>query len=80
LYTFRDGKRVDVTHLHIVDWLDSIRTHSQPACNIDYGFEEAVAAHMGTLSLKLGRKVEWDHGNNFFVNVSWDEVMQVLKG
>ncbi len=80
LYTFKNGKRVDVTHLHIADWLDSIRTQSQPACNIDYGFEEAVAAHMGTLSLKLGRKVEWDHERNFFANVSWDEVIQVLKG
>jgi predicted dehydrogenase len=80
LYTFKDGKRVDVTHLHIADWLDSIRANRLPACNVDYGFQEAVAAHMGTLSLKLGRKVEWDHKNNFFANVSWDEVKEVLKG
>ncbi len=80
LYTFRDGKRVDVTHLHIADWLDSIRANRLPACHIDYGFEEAIAAHMGTLSLKLGRKVEWDHENNFFANVSRDEVIAVLKG
>jgi predicted dehydrogenase len=80
LYTFRDGKRVDVTHLHIADWLDSIRTNSQPSCHIGYGFEEAVAAHMGTLSFKLGRKIEWDHERNTFANVSQEEVMQVLKG
>ena len=80
LYTFRNGKRVDVTHLHIADWLDSIRTNSLPACHIDYGFEEAVAAHMGTLSLKLKRKIEWDYEQNFFANASWDEVIQVLKG
>jgi len=80
LYTIKNGKRVDVTHLHIADWLDSIRTDKLPACHIDYGFEEAVAAHMGTLSLKLGRKIEWDQTNNFFANVSWEEVIEVLKG
>ncbi len=80
LYTFRDGIRVDVTHLHIADWLDSIRAEKQPSCDIDYGFEEAVSAHMGTLSYKLGRRVEWDHDKNFFANVSWDEVNEILKG
>jgi len=28
------------------------------------GFEEAISAHMGTLSYKIGRKVEWDYENN----------------
>ena len=46
---------MDVTHLQIDDWLDGIRAGKQPKCNIDYGFEEAMAAHMGTLALKLGR-------------------------
>lgn len=80
LYTFINGRRVDVTHLHIADWLDSIRAGKQPKCNIDYGFEEAIAAHMGTLSLKLGRKIEWDHSKNFFANVSDEEIIQVFRG
>lgn len=66
--------------LHIADWLDSIRAGKQPKCNIDNGFEEAMSAHMGTLSLKLGRKIEWDHDHNFFANVSGEEIMQVLRG
>jgi len=80
LYTFINGKRIDVTHLHIVDWLDCIRAGKQPKCNIDYGFEEAIAAHMGTLALKLGRRIEWDHANNFFGNVTQDEIMEVFRG
>jgi len=80
LYTFINGRRVDVTHLHIADWLNGIRTNKQPKCNIDYGFEEAIVAHMGTLSLKLGRRIEWDHKENFFANVSWDEIYEILKG
>ena len=80
LYTFRNGRRVDATHLHIAEWLDCIRTGGEPSCNIDQGFIEAIAAHMGTLSLHLGRRVEWDHQNNFFANVTEEEVLEVLKG
>jgi predicted dehydrogenase len=60
LYTYRGGKRVDTTHLHIKEWLDGIRSKTQPSCNIDQGFQEAITAHMSTLSLKENRRVFWD--------------------
>jgi len=69
LYTYRDGKRVDTTHLHIAEWLNAIRTNGETTCNIDRGFEEAVTAHMGTLSYKLGRKIEWDYDNKIIKDV-----------
>jgi len=60
LYTYRGGKRVDTTHLHIKEWLDSIRCGTQPSCNIDRGFEEAITAHIGTIAYRENRKVFWD--------------------
>ena len=60
LYTYRDGKRVDPTHLHIKDWLDSIRSGGQPKCNIEVALQEAVACHMATESYLQGRRIEWD--------------------
>ncbi|MCF8368887.1 MAG: Gfo/Idh/MocA family oxidoreductase [Bacteroidales bacterium] len=60
LYTYRGGKRVDTSHLHIKDWLDCIREGGLPSCNINYAFEEAITAHMGTVSYHEGRKVFWD--------------------
>ena len=60
LYTYRDGKRVDPTHLHIKDWLDSIRSGGQPKCNIEVALHEAVACHMATESYLQGRRIEWD--------------------
>ena len=60
LYTYRGGKRVNTTHLHIREWLDGIRTGIQPSCNIDQAFEEAMTAHMGTIAYKENRKVGWD--------------------
>ena len=60
LYTYRDGKRVDPTHLHIKDWLDSIRNGTQPKCNIDVAFQEAVTCAMATEAYLKGRRIEWD--------------------
>ena len=60
LYTYREGKRVDTSFLHIKDWLDCIRFGGQPKCDIDQGFQEAITCHMATQSYLLGRKVEWD--------------------
>ncbi len=69
LYTYRDGKRVDTTHLHVKEWIDCIRDTLAtgkmvyPSCNIDRGFEEAITAHMATLAYRENRKVFWDAEN-----------------
>ena len=60
LYTYRGGKRVDTSHLHIKEWIDCIRNGTQPSCNIDQGFEEAITAHMGTIAYREKREVFWD--------------------
>ncbi len=60
LYTYRDGRRVDTTHLHIKEWIDCIRSGKQPSCNIDQGFEEAITAQMAIISYREDRKVFWD--------------------
>ncbi len=80
LYSYFNGKLIDVTHLHIANWLDCIRGGGEPSCNVDAGFQESISAHMGTLSLKLGKRVEWDHEKNFFANISWDEIKQTMGG
>jgi hypothetical protein len=63
LYTYRGGKRIDTTHLHIKEWLNCIRNRGNPSCNIDQGFDEAITAHMGTIAYREGRKVKWDREN-----------------
>ncbi|MBN1819454.1 MAG: Gfo/Idh/MocA family oxidoreductase [Prolixibacteraceae bacterium] len=63
LYTYRGGKRLDTTHLHLREWIECIRTGEKTSCNIDRGFEEAMTAHMGTLSYLHRKQVEWDAEN-----------------
>ncbi|MCK5065978.1 MAG: Gfo/Idh/MocA family oxidoreductase [Bacteroidales bacterium] len=60
LYTYRGGRRVDTTHLHIAEWIQSIREGTQPSCNIDQAFEEGVAAAMGIKAQTENRTIFWD--------------------
>lgn len=60
MYTYRDGKHIDLTHLHVKEWIDCIRNGKKPSCGIDRGFQEGITCHMATKSFLEGRKVEWD--------------------
>ncbi len=62
LYTYRGGKEVDTSHLHLKEWLNCIRqgNGTRPSCHIDAAFEEAMTAHMGTIAYKEGRRIYWD--------------------
>ena len=61
--TYRNGQKVDATQLHLAEWLHCISFGGTPSCNIERGFEEAVTAHMATISYREGRKVYWDGDN-----------------
>ncbi|MDF1574166.1 MAG: Gfo/Idh/MocA family oxidoreductase [Bacteroidales bacterium] len=58
--TYREGKQVNTTRLHLAEWLKGIRDGGATSCNIDRGFEAAVTARMATRSFLEGRKVRWD--------------------
>lgn len=78
LWTYRDGKRVDSTFLHLREWLSCIRNGGKPSCGIQEGFEEAISAHMGGLSYKLGRRIEWDRENQQIVPVNGIDLDEAL--
>ncbi len=59
-YTYRNGKSVDISHLHLKEWLECIRTGGTPSCDIDKAFEVTIACHMATRSYLEQRRVQWD--------------------
>lgn len=63
MYTYRGGRYIDLAHLHVKEWLDSIRSSKKPSCGIERGFEEGITCHMATRSFREGRRVEWDSVN-----------------
>lgn len=67
LYTYRGGQQVDTSHLHIKEWIDSIRYGSPVSCGMKEAVEEAITAHMGTISFREGKKTYWDKDNKKIV-------------
>ena len=78
LWTYRDGKRVDSTHLHMKEWLSCIRNGGKPSCGIREGFEEAMSAHMAGLAYKLGRTMEWDPVKQEIMVLPGEDLDEVL--
>jgi len=60
IYTYKGGKKVNVTYLHIREWLDGIRHQIKPSCDIDLAFEDTITCLMATKSYREGRTVKWD--------------------
>ena len=82
LWTYRDGRRVDSTHLHLREWLSCIRNGGTPSCDIKAGFEEAITSHMAGLSYKLGRRIDWDSKKEELIpirGVDFDEALLANK-
>lgn len=61
--TLINGKQVDVTHLHLREWLDCIRENKTPSANIDVAYEEGIACLMAHRSYLEKRQVFWDEVN-----------------
>lgn len=57
------GRQVDVTHLHLREWLNCIRENKTPSAHIDVAYEEGIACLMAHRSYLEKRQVFWDEVN-----------------
>jgi predicted dehydrogenase len=55
-----NGRPVDVTYLHIKEWIDCIRNGGTPSANIERALEEGVTCQMAHISYVEKRRTEWD--------------------
>ncbi len=62
-----NGRNVDVTHLHIKEWIDCIRSGGTPSANIERTYEEGIACIMAHRSYLEHRRIEWDAVNKKIV-------------
>ena len=58
--TLVNGRRIDVTHLHLKEWINCIRNGGIPSDDIEKSFEEGVTVLMAHKSYLEKRRVEWD--------------------
>jgi predicted dehydrogenase len=62
-----NGRSVDVTHLHLREWLNCIRNNTTPSVNIDMAFDEGITCLMAHQSYVEKRTVFWDEVNRKIV-------------
>lgn len=62
-----NGRSVDVTHLHIKEWIDCIRHGGTPSANIERAFEEGMTCLMAHKSYVEKRRTTWDPVNRKIV-------------
>jgi len=65
--TYINGRKVDVAHLHIKEWLDCIRSGETTTANIERAFEEGITCLMAQKSYLEKRQTLWDSVNKKIV-------------
>jgi len=45
---------------HHANWLDCIKTRKPPICDVAIGHRSATVCHLGSISLRAGKKFKWD--------------------
>jgi len=53
---------------HVRNFLDCVKSRQQPICDVDFGRNSAVLAHMGNISYRTGNKLLWDNSTRKFVS------------
>ncbi|MGK7396013.1 MAG: Gfo/Idh/MocA family protein [Candidatus Cyclobacteriaceae bacterium M3_2C_046] len=61
--------------LHVDNFIDCIKTREKPNCDIETGAHIARFAHLGNISYRLGRKLDWDGDRQQFINDKEADVM-----
>ncbi len=55
---------------HIKNFIDCMKSRKQPICDVEFGRNSAVLAHMGNISYRTGNKLMWNESLRNFGNDS----------
>ena len=61
-------KKLDYHLAHVENFLDCMRTRKKPRSDIEVGHDSMIACHLGNLAFRLGRRVDWDAGQERPIN------------
>ena len=63
-----DAVRLYVSNDHKGNFFDCVRTRKQPICTAEVGHRSASMCHLGAISTRLNRRLQWDPQKEQFVN------------
>jgi predicted dehydrogenase len=64
------AKGVDGQDAHVRNFLECVKSRALPTCDIEIAHRSTNTCHLGNISYKLGRKLEWDIETESFKNDS----------
>ena len=59
--------RLYVSNDHMGNFFDCVRSRKLPICDVETGHRSATMCHLATISLRTGKKLEWDPAAEKFV-------------
>ncbi|MBC7816656.1 MAG: Gfo/Idh/MocA family oxidoreductase [Planctomycetaceae bacterium] len=59
--------RLYESYNHMENFFDGVRSRKPPVCEAEIGHRSASVCHLGVISLRLGRKLQWDPQAEQFV-------------
>ncbi len=70
------------THLttstdHHANWLESIRNHRKPICDVEIGHRSATVCHLGNIALRTARRVQWDPVKEAIIGATAEQTAMV---
>lgn len=51
---------------HVQNFIECVKSRKQPACDIEFGHNSALVAHMGNIAYRTGNKLWWDADKSKF--------------
>ena len=62
-----NAKRVYLSTNHMGNFIDCVKSRENPICPAETGHRSASLCHLGTIAIRLGRKLNWDPVKEQFV-------------
>ena len=61
------AKRVYFSDNHMGNFIDCVKSRKSPICSAETGHRSASLCHLGTIAIRLGRKLNWNPAKQEFV-------------
>jgi predicted dehydrogenase len=67
-YKFAESdKRLYTSNDHMGNFLECVKSRKAPICDVEIGHRSATMCHLGAISVRLGRKLQWNPEKEMFV-------------
>jgi len=62
------AERLAVSNNHMGNFFECVKSRQAPICEPEIGHRSVSVCHLGAISMRLGRKLQWDPAREEFVN------------